>query len=214
MKDAGTFDMEASRSETLTQYYRFHSKIYDVTRWSFLFGRNELLEKVSKLSDPKNILEVGCGTGRNLLALRKIVPSAALFGVDISDEMLKVAEEKLVAAGVEANLIQESYDRPLHSVEDGFDLIVFSYCLSIINPGWQEAVLAAKADLSGSGVLAVVDFKESKSDIYKAWMAMNHVKIGNHISPMLEGSFKALLSEKHDAYFGVWSYFLFIGIND
>lgn len=213
MKDAGTLGMKSSRDDAVKNYYRLHSKIYDVTRWSFLFGRNLLLHKVSKLSEPKSILEVGCGTGRNLLALHKIFPNASLFGVDISAEMLKVAEKKLVAAGVEAKFAHAPYEKPLLNVVDGFDLIVFSYCLSMINPGWEEAILAAKADLARAGVLAVVDFRESQFGPFKSWMEMNHVKMGDYLTPMLESTFNPILSEKHDAYFGLWSYFLFIGIN-
>ncbi len=204
--------MESSAgSKAVEKYYRFHSNIYDATRWSFLFGRNRLLEKLPEISHPKNILEVGCGTGRNLLALHRIFPDAALCGVDISSDMLEIAENKLQSSGASAKLIHAPYEVPMHIFGDGFGLIVFSYCLSMINPGWENAVLAAKADLSPGGVIAVVDFKESRSGIYKKWMAMNHVKMEDHIHRMLEGNFKTLVSEKHDAYLGIWSYFLYAG---
>jgi S-adenosylmethionine-diacylgycerolhomoserine-N-methlytransferase len=42
----------------LARYYRFHARIYDATRWSFLFRRTAL----SAPAAPAHILEVA-GTG-------------------------------------------------------------------------------------------------------------------------------------------------------
>lgn len=50
---------------------------------------------------PKNaahsptILEIGCGTGRILAALQKEVPSANLWGIDVSDEQIRDAKTRL-----------------------------------------------------------------------------------------------------------------------
>ena len=48
-------------------YYALHSRIYDATRWTFLFGRESILRRSAKIAAPERILEVGCGTGRNLV---------------------------------------------------------------------------------------------------------------------------------------------------
>jgi hypothetical protein len=39
---------------------------------------------------------------------------------------------------------------------------VFSYCLSMIDPGWQQALDAALCDLQPGGLLAVVDFHDTR----------------------------------------------------
>ncbi len=44
-------------------------------------------------SEPKKILEIGCGTATTLYYLKKIYPKAECFGVDISEEALKMARE-------------------------------------------------------------------------------------------------------------------------
>jgi len=56
----------------LEKYYKTHSKIYDVTRWSFLFGRNALIKAIARYCRPEWILEIGCGTGKNLAALSRL----------------------------------------------------------------------------------------------------------------------------------------------
>ena len=86
---------QAANAQALKRYYRLHAKIYDVTRWSFLFGRQRIIELASKNSQPKKILEVGCGTGRNLSALAKAFPEATITGLDLSSDMLSIARNKL-----------------------------------------------------------------------------------------------------------------------
>lgn len=51
---------------------------------------------IDKLSDMQfsNVLDVGCGTGEILNTIKTLYPAVSLFGIDISKEMLKQAEEK------------------------------------------------------------------------------------------------------------------------
>ncbi|MEE9264757.1 MAG: class I SAM-dependent methyltransferase [Vicinamibacteria bacterium] len=77
------------------RYYRLHARFYDATRWAFLFGREELLRQVAHRLTPQRVLEVGCGTGRNLPRLTELYPEANLTGVDLSPDMLAKAERTL-----------------------------------------------------------------------------------------------------------------------
>lgn len=191
-------------------YYRLHAKIYDVTRWSFLFGREAIIQKSLAVANPASILEVGCGTGKNLLALQRQVPNAEILGLDLSAHMLRQARKRLGSHRARVTLRQQAYDRPLNPAE-GFDLVLFSYCLSMINPGWQQAIESAAQDLRPGGLIAVVDFHASKFVFFKRWMAMNHVAMEGHLLPKLNASFRPLTSEKHSAYGGLWQYLLFVG---
>ena len=38
------------RNDRLARYHRFHAYIYDLTRWSFLFGRTALIEELTQLT--------------------------------------------------------------------------------------------------------------------------------------------------------------------
>lgn len=53
---------------------------------------------IDELSDIifDNLLDVGCGTGEILNSVKNIYPSASIYGIDISEEMLKKAKEKLL----------------------------------------------------------------------------------------------------------------------
>lgn len=49
-------------------------------------------------SNPWSILDVGCGNGHSLLKMRQEFPKAALYGIDLSAEAIRLASEKLPEA--------------------------------------------------------------------------------------------------------------------
>ncbi|MCB0320128.1 MAG: class I SAM-dependent methyltransferase, partial [Bdellovibrionales bacterium] len=80
-----------SHSELLDGIYRLQRHFYDLTRKYYLFGRDTVIQRIAQ-TPPKSVLEVGCGTGRNLNHIaRSIRPLPKLCGLDASQEMLKHA---------------------------------------------------------------------------------------------------------------------------
>ena len=127
---------DSAARASLERYYRIHAHIYDVTRWSFLFGRTAILKKAASLIHPEHILEIGCGTGKNLRTLCRLFPQAHITGVDMSEPMLHIARKKLGDRNVQVTLLPLAYAKPLYP-SPCFDLIVCSYSLSMFNPGWD-----------------------------------------------------------------------------
>jgi S-adenosylmethionine-diacylgycerolhomoserine-N-methlytransferase len=205
--EAGRVDPTAA----LSRYYRGHARLYDATRWSFLFGRAALIRSLALLpTPPRNILEIGCGTGSNLLRLARQFPEAAVTGLDLSTDMLARARRKLEKGQLPVTLLQQRYDRPLYP-EPIFDLIVFSYCLSMIDPGWERAVDSALRDLRPGGRLAVVDFHDTRFAGFRRWMGVNHVRMDGHLLPRLNARCPPVAQTLRSAYGGGWRYFVFIG---
>jgi S-adenosylmethionine-diacylgycerolhomoserine-N-methlytransferase len=190
-------------------YYRWQSVIYDATRWSFLFGRSVVIDRVARLAQPKRLLEVGCGTGRNLAELARRFPQAQLMGLDVSADMLAITEKKMAGERARVELVRRRYDQPL--CEGGFDLVLCSYALSMFNPGWEEAVACAAADLAPGGLFALVDFHDSRFPWFRQWMGVNHVRMEGHLLPGLEDRFETLVAERHSAYGGVWEWVVYVG---
>lgn len=211
--EAGTSVEQSVKNEqhtTLQGYYQFHAKIYDSTRWSFLFGRQAIIAQISKYAVPQTILEVGCGTGKNLVTLAKAFPTATITGVDISTDMLAVARRNLGAQQAQVQLVSKAYDQPLNA-EPRFDLVLFSYALTMFNPGWQAAIDHAHADLVTGGSIAVVDFHDSGLPAFKRWMGVNHVRMDGQLLPYLETKFTPQATAIHAAYGGFWQYLCFVG---
>ena len=196
--------------QNIERYYRFHAGIYDVTRWSFLFGRAELIQEIVSRFVLSNILEIGCGTGKNLVNLCHYLPQARLVGLDISEDMLRQARKNLNAYPSRVEFLHRTYDRPIKA-EPAFDLILFSYSLSMMPKDWESAIEYAQQDLRPGGLIAVVDFNDSSFSWFKRWMGLNHVRMDGHLLLRLRSSFRPLYLEINHAYAGWWSYFLFIG---
>lgn len=79
--------------------YRTQRHFYDLTRKYYLLGRDQL---IADMKPPENahILEIGCGTGRNIIAAAKHYPDTQFYGLDISEAMLEMARKNIEKAGV------------------------------------------------------------------------------------------------------------------
>ena len=74
----------------MDRVYRRQRYVYDFTRKYYLFGRDRLIRDLA-LPPGANLMEVGCGTARNLIAIAKAYPGTRLYGLDASEAMLESA---------------------------------------------------------------------------------------------------------------------------
>lgn len=164
--------------------YRHQRYVYDFTRKYYLFGRDRMIRELD-LSPGERVVEVGCGTARNLIAVARRYPETLLFGLDASQEMLKTASEAVGRAGLEGRIklahgYAEDLSPSMFGEHEKFDRAVFSYSLSMI-PQWQQALKMAAQSLSPSGKIHVVDFGDLTSlglvgrKILLWWLSLFHV---------------------------------------
>lgn len=193
----------------IQRYYKVHSKVYDVTRWSFLFGRQRILSDLPDLKPRPRILEVGCGTGKNIPFLEYLYPDATIVGMDISGDMLEKAKKK-TGDSEQVNLIQRRYgDR--ETAQKPFDLILLSYSLTMIGDSTDNILQQIHEDLSTDGYVGVVDFHSTPFRWFRRWMSKNHVAIDGTVLPLLRKYFSEEQASVHNAYLGFWKYFTFLG---
>ena len=141
--------------------YALHRHFYDFTRKFYLLGRDALIRG---LNPPRGgtVLEVGCGTARNLIMAAKRFPEARCYGFDISEAMLETARASVEKKGLADRITLAQADAGAFDVQtlfgvDKLDRVFMSYTLSMIPP-WVEAIeLGAKA-LAPGGSLHIVDF--------------------------------------------------------
>lgn len=142
--------------------YRWTRHVYDLTRRYYLLGRDRLLDRVAD-RPAGHVLEIGCGTARNLRVLHDKAPQHTLYGVDASREMLSTAQRSLSRAGCAGavtlgqGLAEEFEPATQLGVDRPFDVIFFSYVLSMI-PSWPAALGTALSHLAPDGRLYIVDF--------------------------------------------------------
>jgi len=200
------------QAKTIQQYYQWQSKIYDLSRWSFLFGRKEIIKHIPFAKrDRLQILEVGCGTGFNINHLAKRFTQSQITGVDISPDMLQIARRNNSAHSNRVNFCEAPYGQPGVIFPGQMDLVLFSYALTMINPQWAELIQQAKEDLKPGGYIAVVDFHDSKHPWFKHHMGNHHVRMDGHLADFLAHHFVPLKLQIKSAYGGIWQYMIYLG---
>lgn len=150
-----------SHATAMDRMYRYTRHIYDLTRKPYLLGRDRLIAELG-LEPGDSVLEMGCGTGRNLIAAARTYPKAELYGFDISEEMLKTAKLAVSRAGLDdrIHLAQgdaTEFDAAAAFGRDAFDRVYVSYALSMVPP-WRAALAHGLALTSSVGRFSIVDF--------------------------------------------------------
>ena len=152
---------ERSHGALMDRVYRRQRYIYNFTRRYYLIGRDDLIRGLD-LRPGDRVVEIGCGTARNLIAIARRYPATQLFGLDASAEMLATAAEAVERAGVSRRItlkrgLAEEMSPELFGEGRGFDAVIFSYSLSMI-PDWRGALVTGGWSLSAGGRLHIVDF--------------------------------------------------------
>ncbi len=73
---------------------------------------------------PTSVLEIGCGYGKQLRAIRRVLPDVPLVGIDFSPSQLAMAERYL--AGVEGVTLLQGSGDALPFSDGSFDLVLTS----------------------------------------------------------------------------------------
>lgn len=187
---------ENANAALMDRIYRHQRHIYDISRKFYLLGRDRTIAGI--LPKPgAAILEIGCGTGRNLIRIAKRYPQAQCYGLDVSAAMLETARARIAAAGLSDRIRLAAADatdfdpRTLFGRPD-FDRILISYALSMIPP-WREVAAEAARRLSSQGSLHIVDFGDQARlpgwfrGGLESWLRMFHVSPRHDLPAAMRG---------------------------
>jgi SAM-dependent methyltransferase len=109
-----------------------------------------------RLAGGGSVLEIGCGTGNFLLQVAKAFPNARCAGVDIDDDSLAIAREKVKKAGLAERIT--IHKEKVNDAAVSFDACVMIEVLHEIGPGVRPAVVGAAArTLKPGGWMVIVD---------------------------------------------------------
>jgi S-adenosylmethionine-diacylgycerolhomoserine-N-methlytransferase len=171
----------AEATRRMNRMYRRQRHIYDGTRRYYLLGRDQLIAGLRPAAGA-SVLEIGCGTGRNLVVAARLHPDARFFGIDVSTEMLTSAISAISRRGLTDRIRVVHGDGTVFDPQalfgvPSFDHVMISYSLSMI-PDWRRVLQAVASHLKPGGRLHVVDFgnQERLPDIARAllqrWLAL------------------------------------------
>lgn len=151
--------------------YKGLSKIYD---WlDVIYFRNKkrnprtsLLDYINKEDD--KILDICTGTAANVIAIANKYNNARVIGIDLSKEMLHIADKKVKEHGLN-NIKLYKMDAAKTSFKDNyFNVIVISLVLHEISEELSDKILLeAKRILKPEGKLLVIEWEEPQNLIKK-----------------------------------------------
>lgn len=168
----------------MDRVYGRQRHIYDATRKYYLLGRDPMIDGL-KPADGTAVLEIGCGTGRNLIRAAQLYPRALFHGIDISRSMLETAGASVAASGLQGRIRLAHADASRFEPgrvfgRQSFDRIFISYAVSMI-PDWQSVMDEALQALGPGGELHVVDFGDQNGlpvwfrSALRTWLRWYHV---------------------------------------
>ncbi|MGN6149890.1 MAG: class I SAM-dependent methyltransferase [Rhizomicrobium sp.] len=173
--------------------YRRQRYVYDFTRKYYLLGRDRLIRDLDA-SPGESVVEVGCGTGRNLVKMARRYPGVTFYGLDASLEMLKTAEGAIRRAGLSGRIrlahgLAEDIAPAMFGASLPFTHAIFSYSLSMI-PDWKQALRRAAGHSTGK--VHIVDFGgldglwPPAARLMRFWLRLFHVTPREEILRKLE----------------------------
>jgi len=160
--------------EHLIETYRKKAKHYDIT--SRLYPapgypqRTQRLRAVQALGlrAGDTVTDMACGTGLNFALLEKAVgPGGRIVGVDLTDAMLAVAQDRIEANGWR-NISLVQADAAGFDFPAGVNAILSTYAMTQV-PECAEVIAHGAAALSDGGHWVVLDLKVP--DRAPGWLA-------------------------------------------
>ena len=195
MRRGADSDTPRTHGARMDAVYSTQRHIYDLTRKYYLLGRDRLIAHLDA-GPGCAVLEVGCGTGRNLIAAARRWRQARFTGLDISAAMLETAGASLWRHRLESRIALIEADACEFTsspafADRRFDRIFLSYALSMI-PAWECAIEEALGALTPKGSLHIVDFGQQERlpapfrAMLFAWLRHFHVSPRGGLRAVLE----------------------------
>lgn len=121
-------ELEATRS-----FYDRIAAVYDTLSDASERDARQRGLRLLAVQPGERVLEIGFGTGHALVELAEAVgPAGSVAGVDISERMLQLAQERAERAGVAARVrLQVEAVPPLPYPDDSFDAVFLSFTLEL-----------------------------------------------------------------------------------
>ncbi len=149
---AGLWRREDLRADAIARSREFAGPDFAVTPPGLMRWEAAVYDRVLRAGD--RILLVGCGTGRDLIAL--LERGHAVAGVDLVPEVVAAARVNLARRGLAAPLAATPIED--YQADDGFDVVVFSWsCYSAVPERTRRVATlrALRAHLSPGGRVVI-----------------------------------------------------------
>ncbi len=158
-------------------FYKIYSKYYDIINRNKNYKKEvSFIDSILKKYNVKNILDIGCGTCTHALMLAK--KGYSITGIDLSEDMLKIAEKKIKGTGIKI----KKMDMKKLNFKEKFDAITCMYYTMNhleTNKDILQAMKSANKCLKKDGIY-IIDMSQKKIKADKTFLHFeDHYKSNN-----------------------------------
>ena len=149
--------------EQIPAVYGRIAPIYDIWAWLTERDARDRCLELAAIQDGEDILEVAVGTGLTFVKILEANPSGRNEGIDLTPEMLIVAERRVARARDDIYNLQvgDAYDLPFP--DDSFDVLVNNYMFDLLpERDFVKVLEEFKRVLHPGGRLAMVNMTHGK----------------------------------------------------
>lgn len=158
-------------------FYKRISKVYDLLDVIYFrnFEKSPRKAVFDRIYENDKVLDLCCGTSTNAITIAKKKANAEITGIDLSKDMLKVAQDKIKKAQLE-NIKLFQMDATFLNFEDRcFDKILISLILHELDEELAEKIiLEAKRVLKDNGEIIITEWEPSHNLFKKILFAPIH----------------------------------------
>ena len=175
--------------ETINRAYAILSPVYDFLFDKIFYPGRVAAVGLLEIQPGNRVLEVGVGTGLNLPLYAR---DCNVTGIDISKEMLRKAEERVLALGMVNTKLMVMDCAKLDFPDDSFDRVIATYVISAV-PDPVKTLLEMRRVCKPSGHLVILNHFKSENPVigmFEKLLAPVCTKIGFNtelkLMPLLE----------------------------
>lgn len=174
-------------------HYHFLTPLYDAFTRFFLRNVFRKITEIIRPTTSMRILDLGCGPGNLIIALKNSAPEAEIQGLDLDPEMLEIARRKLARAEVQAKLTEASATEiPFESSQ--FDVVVSTLMIHhLSHEDRQKMIREAHRVLKPGGKFYLYDFGRPKGAL--AHFFAKAVGLFEDVSDGVSGNYSLFLKE-------------------
>jgi demethylmenaquinone methyltransferase/2-methoxy-6-polyprenyl-1,4-benzoquinol methylase len=190
------YNSKKSKKEEVQQMFDNIAPTYDKLNHLFSLSidkmwRRRVVRLVRRLR-PQRILDLATGTGDLAIAMAKRIGKANIMGVDLSENMLAVAAEKIRRQGLDDHIVLYQGDAENLDISDGvLDVVTVAFGVrnfGNIEVGLQEIMRT----LNSGGHIVILEFSTPRNPIVRYFYRL----YSNHVMKPVGG----LISHDRKAY--------------
>jgi ubiquinone/menaquinone biosynthesis C-methylase UbiE len=163
----------ALTKKSIELLYQKRAKRYDISANSYYllgireFAYRKMAVQALNIKQGDTVVEIGCGTGLNFKYLRKKVgPEGKIIGVDLTSEMLSMADKRIRRNGW-SNITVVQSDAAIYRFPEHIDGIISTFALTLV-PEYDKIIQKGASCLIPGRRLVILDFK--KSENWPMWL--------------------------------------------